>query len=151
MDLTTAGLIWLATGVLLLLLEMVLPGFVLFFFGLGALVTFLCSWLWQPSLNEQLVIFLVSSLVSLFALRGFIKRTFLGDSNASLDDHALGGVGESVVVTRMIDPPMEGKVKYSGTSWRAVADEKIEEGEMATVISQEGLIMQVKKKNYKDH
>jgi len=146
MELTTAGLIWLATGVLLLILEMVLPGFVLFFFGLGALVTFLCSWLFQPSLNEQLAIFLVSSLVSLFSLRGFIKRTFLGGSTVASDDHVIAGGGESVIVTRTIDPPMEGKVKYSGTFWRALADERIEKGEAATIVSQEGLIMRVKKK-----
>jgi len=147
MDLTTAGLIWLAAGVLFLVLESVLPGFVLFFFGLGALVTSLSSWLFQLTLNEQLVIFLVSSLLSLITLRGFIKRTFLGGLTGSQDDHVIAVGGESVVVTRTIDPPMEGKVKYSGTFWRAVSEEKIEEGEIATVISQEGLIMRVKRKN----
>ena len=145
MELTTAGLIWLATGVLLLVLEMVLPGFVLFFFGLGALVTFLCSWIFQPSINGQLAIFLISSLASLFTLRGFIKRTFLGGSTAPSEDHAIARGGESVLVIQAINPPMEGKVKYSGTSWRAVADEIIEEGQPATVVSQEGLVMRVKK------
>ncbi len=146
MELTTTGLVWLIVGVLLLILEFVLPGFVLFFFGLGALVTFLCSWLFQPSLNEQLVIFLISSLASLFTLRGLIKRTFLGGSTAELDDRAIARGGESVVVTQTISPPMEGKVKYSGTFWRALADERIDKGEAALVVSQEGLIMRVKKK-----
>ncbi len=145
MELTTDSLIWLTAGVLLLILEMVLPGFVLFFFGLGALITFLFTWLFPISLNQQLALFIVSSLVSLFTLRGFIKRTFLGGSTAEAGDNAIAKGGESVVVTKTIDPPMEGKIKYSGTFWRAIADEKIEEGEPATVVSQEGLIMRVKK------
>ncbi len=145
MDLTIPSLIWLTTGILLLILEMILPGFVLFFFGLGAIVTFLCSWLFQPSLTVQLVIFLLSSLLSLFTLRGLIKRTFLGGTVSAADDHVVAKGGELVVVTRTIDPPREGKVKYSGTFWRAVADEKIEKGETAEIVSQDGLIMRVKK------
>jgi len=145
MALTTAALIWLATGVFLLVLEMVLPGFVLFFFGLGALVTFLCSWLLHPSLNVQLLIFLVSSLALLFTLRGFIKRTFLGGLTAVDEDAVLSFGGESVLVIKTIDPPREGKVKHGGTFWRAVAEERIEEGTMATVVSQENLIVSVKK------
>ncbi len=144
MDLTIPGLIWLTIGVLLLILEMLLPGFVLFFFGIGALITFLCSWLFQPSLTIQLAIFLVSSLVSLFTLRGFIKRTFLGGSTEGTEDHAIANGGEAVIVTETIDPPMEGRVKYSGTFWRAIAEEKIDEGEPATIVAQDGLIMKVK-------
>lgn len=145
MALTTPWLVWLIIGVILLILEMLLPGFVLFFFGLGALVTFLCSWLFTLSLNEQLAIFLVSSLLSLFTLRGFIKRIFLGSSTESTGDNAVATGGEPVLVTKTIVPPMEGKVKYSGTSWRAVADERIEEGKPAIVVSQDGLVMRVKK------
>lgn len=145
MELTPDSLIWLTTGVVLLVLEMVLPGFVLFFFGLGALVTSLCSWLFHLSLNQQLAIFLISSLGSLLSLRSFIKRTFLGSSVETSEDASNARGGESVVVIRTIDPPLEGKINYSGTSWRATADERIEEGQPATIVSQDGLVMRVKK------
>jgi len=145
MDVTTDGLLWLTAAVFLLVLEMLVPGFVLFFFGLGALVTFVCCWLFQPSLNVQLLIFLIASITSLFSLRGLVKTTFLGGEIDSEADHALTTGGETVLVTKTIAPPMEGKVKYSGTSWRALADERIEEGEVATVVSQDGIIIRVKK------
>jgi inner membrane protein len=42
-------------------------------------------------------------------------------------------------------PPAEGRVKYSGTSWRAIAEEEIEEGEIVTIVCQKNLVLQVEK------
>ncbi|MEN8189209.1 MAG: NfeD family protein [Thermodesulfobacteriota bacterium] len=148
MDLSQAALIWLICGVVLFLLEMALPGFILFFFGIGAWTTALICWVApNMSLAAQLGIFLISSLLSLFALRGLIKRTFFGDSEDGLQDQVTARGGEQAVVTSAIHPPAEGKIKYSGSFWRAVADTPIDKDKVVTIVSQDNLVMRVKKHN----
>ncbi len=147
MDLSQAALIWLIAGIAFFLLEMFLPGFVLFFFGLGAWATALICWIVPDiGLNGQLGLFLLFSLLSLFALRGFVKRTFFGESQDNDLDRTTVKGGESGVVSSSIVPPAEGKIKYGGTFWRAIADEAIDEGEVVTILSQDNLLMKVVKK-----
>ncbi len=145
MQLTFASLLWLMVGVMLFILELMLPGFVLFFFGLGAWITAIASWLWPIELSGQLAIFITSSLLSLVALRGGISRIFLGKRTDSDIDTPLAREGEVAKVLVTIAPPAEGKIRYSGSSWRATAGERIEAGEMVAIVRQEGLIMQVRK------
>ena len=119
--------------------------FVLFFFGLGAWITAITSWLWPIELSGQLAIFIASSLVSLLALRGLIRRVFLGTRTDAGGDTPLAREGEVAEVLVTIAPPAEGKIRYSGSSWRATATERIEAGEMAAIVRQDGLVMRVRK------
>ena len=146
MQLTFSSLIWLLAGVVLFIFEMFLPGFVLFFFAIGAWITAIASWLLPLELSGQLALFLVSSLLSLLALRGLIRKTFLGTRLAGDGgDSAVARGGEKVVVVAAIEPPAEGRVKYSGTTWRATAPVRMEVGEIATIAAQDGLVMRVRK------
>jgi inner membrane protein len=145
MTLTTAGLMWLIMGGICFVLEMMLPGFIMFFFGLGAWITALVCWLNPVSLNYQLAIFLVSSLASLFILRRFIQKIFIGKETGEIESVS-ASVGDSAIVVEDIIPPAEGKIDYSGTHWRATADEMIVKGSVVTIISQNGLTMKVGQK-----
>ena len=145
MELGTPTLLWFLAGVVLFLLEMAMPGFVLFFFAAGAWLTAAASWLFPLSTNEQILIFIAASLVSLFVLRRFVKKVFEGGSDSGGRDSALAETGERVVVVSDISPPAEGKVKYSGTTWRARSTVHIEAGEIAEILEQDGLVMIVKR------
>lgn len=145
MEFTTPSLIWFLAGIVLFLLEMALPGFILFFFGLGAWLTAAVSWFFPLSLNGQILVFIIASLISLLCLRSFVKSAFFGRAIPGEGDSALATPGAQAVVVAAIVPPAEGKVKYSGTSWRAIADERIEAGEITKIVSQDGLIMKVKR------
>jgi membrane protein implicated in regulation of membrane protease activity len=146
MHLTFFSLIWLLTGVVLFIFEIFLPGFVLFFFAIGAWITAVASWLLPIGLSGQLALFLVSSLPSPLVLRGLIRKTFLGTRLAEDGgDSALARSGEKAVVVTAIEPPAEGKVRYSGTTWRATAPERIAVGEIAIIVAQDGLVMRVRK------
>lgn len=155
MSLLHPELYWLVIGVMLLLLELALPGFVLFFFGLGALVTSALAWL-LPSgtlpIVWQLGCFLVVSLLSLAALRGIIMRKFFAppkvDEEAwqeDREDSIHARPGEKGMVTLAIVPPAEGQLKFGGTFWRATADEPIDAGETVVVVHQRELVIHVKK------
>jgi membrane protein implicated in regulation of membrane protease activity len=142
------ALYWLIIGVMLFFLELAVPGFILFFFALGALATALVAWLSPVSLVWQLAIFIAASLVSLLSLRNIIQKKLTAPASEGGDedeDVMLAVSGEKGVVSMTIIPPAEGRIKYAGTSWRAIADEKIEEGEIVAIVRQKGLIIQVEK------
>ncbi|MDO9339567.1 MAG: NfeD family protein, partial [Bacteroidales bacterium] len=65
-------LFWFVIGLGLFLLELVMPGFFIFFFGLGAWVTALVCLIGDPGTNLQIIIFAVISVLSLIALRRII-------------------------------------------------------------------------------
>ena len=142
------ALYWLIIGVMLFFLEMAVPGFILAFFGLGALVTALAAWLVPMSIVLQLALFICASLLSLFGLRKSIQNKFFAPSlkDGKTDDDVMHAVpGDKGVVSMTIAPPAEGRIKYSGTSWRASADEKIDEGEIVTIVRQKDLVIHVEK------
>jgi membrane protein implicated in regulation of membrane protease activity len=145
MEITYPGLMWLTIGVTFFVLEMAVPGFILFFFGLAAWLTALGCYFFPWSVNTQLAVFLVLSLVCLFGLRGIVKKVFIGDKKDAEPDSILANGGEKCVITNAIKPPAEGQVKFAGTFWRAEADEEIEKGEVVEIIKQIDLLITVKK------
>ena len=148
MGMLDPALYWLIIGVMLFLLEMALPGFILFFFAAGALLTALVAWLTPVSIAWQLGVFMIASLGFLFTLRDVIQKKFFTTSSeeeCNDEDTVLAVPGDRGVVSVTIAPPAEGRLKYSGTSWRATADERIEEGEIVAVVRQKGLVIHVER------
>jgi membrane protein implicated in regulation of membrane protease activity len=149
MGMIDPALYWLIIGVMLFFLELAVPGFILFFFALGALLTALVAWLFPVSIVLQLALFITASLVSLLSLRNVIQKKIISpplkEGEKEDDDEDLIIPGDKGVVSSTITPPAEGRIKYSGTSWRAVADEKIEEGEIVSIIRRKDLVIHVEK------
>lgn len=148
MGMIDPALYWLIIGVMLFFLEMAVPGFILVFFGLGALVTSLAAWLTPISIVWQLALFMCASLLFLFGLRKSIQNKFFAPTlkDGEADDDVMRAVpGDKGVVSMTIAPPAEGRINYSGTSWRASADEKIDEGEIVTIVCQRDLVIHVEK------
>ncbi len=142
------ALYWLIIGVMLFFLALAVPGYILFFFGLGALITALVTWLFQVNILWQLILFMSTSLVPLICLRKGTNNKSLAsisEGGEEKEDVMLAVSGEKGVVSKTIAPPAEGQIKYSGTFWKATADEIIEEGEIVTVISQKRLVIHVEK------
>ena len=69
-------LVWFIIGLVLFLLELVLPGFVIFFFGVGAWITALLCLIANPGFNLQAIVFGVTSILSLLLLRKMIQKRF---------------------------------------------------------------------------
>lgn len=151
MGMIDPALYWLIIGVMLFFLEMAVPGFILFFFGFGAFVTALVAWLTPIDIAWQLALFIVASLLALWSLRDIIQKKFLAveaeeeEEDEEDEDLIVPIAGEKGVVSMTIAPPAEGQVKYSGTFWRATADEEIEEGEIIAVVRRKGVVVHVEK------
>lgn len=138
--------IWFLIGLALLLLEFIMPGLVIFFFGVGACIVALVCLLTDISINVQLVIFIVSSVLSLLLLRRWLKGMFMGhvvskqDLKANLEEF----VGQKAVVKEKILPKAGGKVEFRGTNWVAEADEEIAEGTVVEIIGKDNITLKVK-------
>ncbi len=144
----SSHLVWFLVGVAFLVIELVQPGFVLLFFGLGAFVT-AGAVLAFPELDVTLQIagFVVASLVFLFSLRRFAIKTFTGKSHGGTgSEEADPKIGRTATVTRAIRPGAPGEVKCMGSFWRATAKTPLKAGALVVVTgkaSADGLTLTV--------
>lgn len=135
---------WLIAGIVLMLMELMTPGFVVFFFGLAAAAVSLCIWLIPGfGIYWQLAAFSVFSILFLMVLRRYVKSVFMGDSeeNAVADD-LVGSVGK---VTELIRPEVPGRVEIRDAGWTASAAVRIEPGEEVRVTAHDNLTVTVEK------
>ncbi len=142
-------LIWFLVGLVMLLLEFTLPGLIIFFFGVGAWITaavcFSSTYV-HDSINLQLLIFLVSSVLSLMVLRKWLKGIFHGhtDLEQDLTCDMEEFIGQKAFVKIKISPNGSGKIEFHGTDWIAEADEEIEEGTRVEITGKNNLTLKVK-------
>jgi len=145
-DFFSPHIIWLIIGIILLIIEFSLPGLIVFFFGIGAIVVGILSLIFDLSLNLQLIIFIITSVVLLMSLRKWLKKTFLGrvgtnnKSQEALDDF----VGQQAVVINNIEPNKPGKIDFHGTEWTADSAENISKGTRVTIIAKHNITLSVK-------
>ena len=142
------SLIWFLVGVAFLIAEMIMPAFILIFFTAGCWIAALVVWLFDIELTNQIVIFLVASLILLFTLRKYSLKIFRGKTQDDIDDHYTDSkIGKTAIVTKKIAPNMPGEIKVMGSFWRATANEEIEEGISVLIEkkeSEDGLTFKVK-------
>jgi membrane protein implicated in regulation of membrane protease activity len=139
-------LLWFLIGLGLFLLELVVPGFIIFFFGAGAWVTALVCLIASPGTNMQIIIFTVTSVLSLVALRRLIQKKFFyskGNKSEAVEDEFTGKEGISILD---FDKQNKGKVEFKGTRWNAESDSEIKEGQAVIIIRKENLVLKVKPK-----
>ncbi|MFH1716500.1 MAG: NfeD family protein [Planctomycetota bacterium] len=145
-DFLRPEIIWFLVGLLLLVLEFALPGLIVGFFGIGAWIVAVVCLITEIGINAQLVIFIVSSVLSLLLLRRWLKGIFLGHSGSKQDlKHNLEEfVGQRAVVKEKIVPKLGGKVEFHGTNWEAQADEEIAGGTVVEIIGKDNITLKVK-------
>jgi membrane protein implicated in regulation of membrane protease activity len=142
-----AKYLWLLAGVVMIILEFMLPGFVIVFFGVGAILVGVICWLWTISFNAQLVLFMAISVVLLLAIRKWVKNIFVGytSSQEAIGELSKEFAGELATVISEIAPDNPGKVEFHGTNWEAESDEPIARGERVKIIGQRSIRLMVKK------
>ncbi|UCG28603.1 MAG: NfeD family protein [Bacteroidales bacterium] len=141
--LLTTPVIWFLIGLVFLLLELIVPGLVIVFFGVGAWITALSCVFFDIDINIQILIFTVSSVLSLALLRNYLKRRFFKeDTNqeGSLDEEF---IGKTAIVKTPIKPGIQGKVSFKGTQWEAESDQSIDEGTRVRITGKDSIILKV--------
>jgi membrane protein implicated in regulation of membrane protease activity len=140
-------LVWFILGLVLLLLELVLPGFVIFFFGVGAWMTALVCLFANPGINLQVVIFAVTSVIALLAFRKLIQNKFIYSRNDKSDAVEDEFTGKEAVAVNDFGSDKTGKVEFKGTSWKAESGSEIRAGQTVIIIEKDNfkLIVEPKK------
>jgi membrane protein implicated in regulation of membrane protease activity len=140
-------LLWFILGLLLFLLELVIPGFFIFFFGLGAWVTALVCLIGEPGTNLQIVIFAVVSILSLVALRKIIQKKFFYSKGKESEEVEDEFTGREAIAIGEFGPEIIGKVEFKGTTWKAESNSPIKSGERVIIIEKENFKLKVEPKN----
>jgi membrane protein implicated in regulation of membrane protease activity len=140
-------MIWFLIGLVLFLLELVVPGFVIFFFGVGAWVTALACLIADPGINLQAIIFVVVSILALLGLRKLIQKKFFyskDDRAEAVEDEF---TGREAVAIADFGSDRKGKVEFKGTTWKAESDSDIRAGQTVIIIQKDSfkLIVEPKK------
>lgn len=142
MSFDNEAVIWFAVGFVLFLLEFVMPGFILFFFAIGAWIVAVLTLFIDLSINYQLIIFLISSVLSILLFRKWMKNLiWIRKDTSEIEDEL---IGKTVTAETFIGPGINGKVEFNGTSWEAQSEDRIEKGERATIIGNDSILLIIK-------
>src|ERR1700748_2309434 len=110
---------WLIFGIVLMALEIVVPGVFLFWLGLAALLVGLLSFVIQPSWQLQILLFAVSAAAAVPLWRRLLRHSRQpSQSNPFLNKRADALVGRVFTLERPIIDG-SGTVRLDDTVWRA--------------------------------
>ncbi|MFC1853986.1 NfeD family protein [candidate division CSSED10-310 bacterium] len=138
--------IWLIGGILLMLLELLVPGLVVIFLGSSAIIVAVLLWLGfvQGTLTSFTVWVVLSLLQALF-LRGLLKKYFPGEKSRLYldeDDDAYGSLVE--VIETVSADHQNGRIRLGGSTWSACCLEgEIPAGNKARIAYRDNLIWYV--------
>ncbi|MFI4911076.1 MAG: NfeD family protein [Sedimentisphaeraceae bacterium JB056] len=140
-------IIWFIIGLLLVILEFAVPGLIVIYFGLGAILTAILCVIFNISINVQIIFFVLFSIASLLLTRRYLKNIFIGTNRATDDgiDTENEYVGKKAIVVVPIDAGGEGKIDFQGSHWKATSKESIEEGCRVVITGHCNLTMSVER------
>jgi membrane protein implicated in regulation of membrane protease activity len=131
-----SGWIWAIAGVLLLIAEIIAPGFFLVFVGAAAIATGLFTLLFDLGTAPQLILFAVYSALAVLIGKRWYGEPDAIDENLRLNDPSRRLVGKTVTVVEAVDDH-GGRVRVGDGEWNARGGPAAA-GERAKVIGIEG-------------
>ena len=140
--------IWLLIALISFIMEIFIPSFVLFNFGIGALVGSLAAGL-NLSLEWQIVFFSISTLMSFFLIRPVMRR-YAYQRSTDYKSNVDAMIGRYAQVTEEIDNENNrGLVSLDGDVWqaRSHSNEIIPKGMLVEIVQVNSIILIVKKTN----
>ena len=137
------ALIWFCIGFAFFVLEFLIPGFILFFFGIGAWIVAIVSLFIDIPINTQIIVFISASLVSVVLFRSWLKKKLgtIGVNSKQLEDEFIGKIGKAET---QIVPGSNGKIDFKGTIWDASSDDMISAGEHVIITETRSILLIVK-------
>ena len=135
---------WLIAAGIFFIIEMATVGFLVFWFGVGALITMLVSF-FVPNPYIQAVVFLVTSTLLIFLTKPFVNKFINKDKKVATNAYSI--IGRTGIVIKEINP-IEGigQIKVAGEVWSAKTNlnENIPENTKVEVIQIDGVKAVVK-------
>ncbi|NOX93024.1 MAG: NfeD family protein [Gammaproteobacteria bacterium] len=133
---------WLILAILLIILEVVIPGAFFLWLGVSAGVVGLVLWIW-PDINweSQLLLFSVISVVSIALWRVRLRKHPTESEDNTLNTRTTQYVGR---VFTLVEPIIDGygKIHVDDSYWQ-VSGPDCKKDEKVKVISADGMILKV--------
>lgn len=129
--------IWLIISGVCFIAEIATVGFLVFWFGVAALITCLLS-LFISNVIAQTVIFVILSVILICLTRPFAEKM---NKNNNIVTNSNAIIGKEGVVTKDITPNDVGQVKVSGDIWTSISTytDIIPKGSTIKVLSIDGV------------
>jgi len=130
---------WIILAGIFFIIEMATVGFLVFWFGIGALIAMVVS-LFTSNLAIQTAVFVFSSTILLFFTRPFVNKFTKKEKEVQTNAYSI--IGKKGIVIKTIDPMAgEGQVKIGTEVWSAKSseDRKIEKGLEVEILEIDGV------------
>ena len=130
---------WVIIAGILFVNEMATVGFLVFWFGIGALAAMVVS-LFTTNIAIQTAVFVISSAILLFFTRPLVNKFTKDDVEVHTNAYSI--IGKKGIVIKEIDPVLgQGQVKIGTEVWSAktLSDKKIKEGTQIEVTEIDGV------------
>lgn len=126
---------WLILAGIFFVGEIITVGFLIFWLGVGALLTALVS-LVTNNIVIQTAVFVISSTALIFFTRALSKKLSSKDTKIT---NAYSIIGQTGIVTKDIFENEVGQIKVGSEVWTANSNVVIEKGTQVKVLSIEGV------------
>jgi membrane protein implicated in regulation of membrane protease activity len=130
------GWLWMIGGVLLLIAEVIAPGFFLVWIGAAAIITGVFALLFGIGAAGQLALFALYSLIAVFVARRWYTGRPVVSEDPMLNDRSARLIGRTVTATTAIDGA-SGRVRLGDSEWSARGG-PAEAGEQVRITGVEG-------------
>lgn len=135
---------WLIAGILLFLIEIFTPGFFAASLGIGAFFASAAAFLgW--SIEIQLLIFSLISVISIFVFRPLIKKYFYTTADVPTNADAL--IGKQGLVVQAVDENnTQGRVAIDGDEWQYIMANpatQVKKGDRVRVVGRDSIVLTV--------
>ncbi|MFN2099613.1 NfeD family protein [Altererythrobacter sp. MF3-039] len=128
--------IWLTIGLVLIALEMLVPGVFLLWLGLAAVVTSAIAFVFDLGPAFQVVNFVFLSLIAVYSAKRFLRERPIESSDPLLNKRGGRLVGETAIVTQALDGG-SGRIRYGDSEWIARGPD-IDVGERVRITGSNG-------------
>lgn len=135
---------WIILAGIFFIIEMATVGFLVFWFGIGALIAMIIS-LFTSNLAIQTTVFILSSTILLFFTRPLVNKFSKKDEEVQTNAYSI--IGKRGVVIKDIDPIRgKGQIQIGTEVWSAKSfdDRKIEKGIEVEILEIDGVKAVVK-------
>jgi len=139
-------LFWLILGITLIFLEFFIPGLIVIFFGVSAILMAVLIYLgFITNIFYQFFLWSILSIIFVLTLRRITIKFYPSSEKYQFSKDSLER--KKGIIVEEINPHVgSGRVKISGSYWKAISDDGtiIPVGKEIIVVRQDGLLLYVK-------
>ena len=100
----------------------------------------------EPGINLQILIFAVTSVLTLIGLRKIIQKKFFYSKGKESEEVEDEFTGKEALALTDFGLDKNGKVEFKGTTWNAESKSEIKEGQRVNIIEKDSFKLIVKPK-----